>query len=110
MERKIQRRSMRLAKAGPGGVPGRDLALHLMYASAAKPGWKSRNWIMNQEWFDTCQAIRWPTDPDGIFIGIPVTVDDHLGGFPRIERYLRVQQGHQQDTTAQPSGSSFTGS
>jgi hypothetical protein len=89
VERKVQRRSMRLAKALPGTVPERDLALHLMHASAAKPGWRSRNWIMSQEWFDACQAVRFSTDPPGILYGIHITVDDDLGGFPRIERYVR---------------------
>lgn len=89
MERRVQRRSMRLARAGPAGVPPRDLALHLMHASAAKPGWKARNWLMSTEWSDACQAIRWPAEPPGVLFGIHVSVDDDLGGFPRIERYLR---------------------
>ena len=89
MERKMQRRSMRLARRGPDGIPGRELALHLMYAKAAKPGWRSRNWIMSREWFGVCQAVRWSTEPPGMLYGIGITVDDERGGFPRIERYLR---------------------
>jgi hypothetical protein len=90
MERKIQRRSMRLAGKGPGGVLPEDLALHLMRASAAKPGWRARNWIMSQEWSGACRAIGWPTDSPGILYGIHITVDA-AAGFPRIERYLPLR-------------------
>ena len=89
MERKIQRRSMRLARRGPGNIPDRELALHLMHASLAKPGWRPGNWIMNREWSGACQSLRWPTDAPGILFGIAIAVSDDAG-FPRIERYLRA--------------------
>jgi hypothetical protein len=92
MERKVQRRSKRLEHAGPAAVSPQALALHLWAASAAKPGWKARSWIMSQEWFDACLAARWPGEDPGMLHGLPVAVDDQEG-FPRVDQYVRVRDG-----------------
>ncbi|HEY5988233.1 MAG TPA: hypothetical protein VIV12_17935 [Streptosporangiaceae bacterium] len=104
MERKVQRRSKRLEHAGPAAVPKYDLARQVTAASVAKPGWRAKSWIMSQEWFNACLAVRWPGDDPGMLHGLPITVDEREG-FPRVDQYTRVRDGQGgQDVTAEQSG------
>ncbi|SRR5258708_9686361 len=94
MERALQRRSMRLARLGPDAfrTPAGtiELSAYLWQATAAKPGWKSCDWIMSQEWFDLLLDLGHFMSPaPGIMRGLYITVRENAG-FPHVGRYVRL--------------------